>query len=164
MKRALATSSLVLLALLAACNRAPPAPSSDEGMIVAVPGLGPMRCTPIGSAAPPPSALPLDLPRVGGGELQMIFGVELHADGAMIVDGKRVDGDAELLARASDAITKNRDLRAVIRADTAVPHGRVIRVLDILKQAGISKIAFGVTPIPPGDAGPPPAAPGTNAP
>ena len=40
------------------------------------------------------------------------------------------------------------DKRAVIRADTSVQHGRVIRTLDLLKQAGISKIAFGVTPVP----------------
>jgi biopolymer transport protein ExbD len=39
---------------------------------------------------------------------------------------------------------KSPDLRAVIRADASVTHGRVIRVLDLLKQAGISKIAFGV--------------------
>ena len=38
------------------------------------------------------------------------------------------------------------DLRAVIHADTAISHGRVVRVMDLLKQGGIGKIAFGVTP------------------
>ena len=38
------------------------------------------------------------------------------------------------------------DLRAVIKADAAVTHGRVIHVLDLLKQAHVNKIAFGVTP------------------
>jgi len=42
---------------------------------------------------------------------------------------------------------KNKDLRAVIRADKTVEHGRVIHVLDLLKQAGIAKIAFAVTPM-----------------
>ena len=37
---------------------------------------------------------------------------------------------------------------ALIRADTSVQHGRVIRALDLLKQAGIAKIAFGVSPVP----------------
>jgi biopolymer transport protein ExbD len=27
-----------------------------------------------------------------------------------------------------------------------VSHGRVVRVMDLLKQGGIGKIAFGVTP------------------
>ena len=35
----------------------------------------------------------------------------------------------------------------MIRADKTVQHGRIIRVLDLLKQAGVSKIAFGVAPI-----------------
>jgi biopolymer transport protein ExbD len=40
-------------------------------------------------------------------------------------------------------------VRAVIRADAAVPHGRVVHVMDLLKQADIGKIAFGVTPTAP---------------
>jgi len=34
----------------------------------------------------------------------------------------------------------------VIRADKKVEHGRVIHVLDLLRRAGIAKIAFAVTP------------------
>jgi biopolymer transport protein ExbD len=36
------------------------------------------------------------------------------------------------------------DLKAVIRADGAVPHGRVIRVMDVLRQGGISQMTFAV--------------------
>lgn len=148
-------SSLALLTLLAACKREPPAPER-EAMIVAVPGMGAMRCTPLGSAGPAASALPLDLPKTGSGEMQTVFGVELHANGDTLVDGKRLYSDDALLAQARDAITQNPNLRAVIRADATVPHGRVIRALDLLKQAGISKIAFGVAPSPPeGGAAPP---------
>jgi biopolymer transport protein ExbD len=35
----------------------------------------------------------------------------------------------------------------VIRADQKVEHGRVIHVLDLLKRAGVAKIAFAVTPV-----------------
>jgi biopolymer transport protein ExbD len=48
-------------------------------------------------------------------------------------------------------------MRVVIRADKKVEHGRVIRVLDILKQAGLAKFAFGVAPVPRDDAAPAPA-------
>lgn len=105
-------------------------------------------------------SIPLDLPKAAKGEqIQLVFGVEISGAGDLVVDGKRIEGDPALLDAAKAAFTKNQDVRAVIRADSAVPHGRVIRVLDLLKQAGISKVAFGVTPISPegGGAAPAPA-------
>jgi len=95
-------------------------------------------------------SLPLDLPKAAKGEqVQLVFGIELRADGPMQVDGKPLTKDEEVLPLAKEAQAKNPDLRAVIRADSAVPHGRVIRVLDLLKQAGVSKIAFGISPVAP---------------
>lgn len=105
-------------------------------------------------------SLPLDLPKAAsGGEIQLIFGVELHANGDMFVDGKRVANDDAVFPLAKEAQAKNPELRAVIRADTAVQHGRVIRVLDLLKQGGVAKIAFGVSPIPAEPGAAPGAAP-----
>jgi biopolymer transport protein ExbD len=95
-------------------------------------------------------SLPLDLPKAAAGqEVQLIFGLELHSSGETIVDGKKVASDDAILPLAREAQAKNADLRAVIRADQAVQHGRVIRALDLLKQAGVSKIAFGVSPVAP---------------
>jgi biopolymer transport protein ExbD len=34
----------------------------------------------------------------------------------------------------------------VLQADGAVPHRRVIHTLDLLKTAGIAKVAFGALP------------------
>jgi biopolymer transport protein ExbD len=94
-------------------------------------------------------SLPLDLPKAANGqEVQMIFGVELHANGDTVVNGSRVASDDAVLPLAKEQLARNPELRAVIRADTTVQHGRVIRILDLLKQGGVSKIAFGVTPIP----------------
>lgn len=93
-------------------------------------------------------ALPLDLPKAASGQqVQLVFGLELHANGDVYVDGKKIDSDSAVLARAKEQLNKNKDLRAVIRADKTVQHGRVIKMLDLLKQAGVSKIAFGVTPV-----------------
>jgi biopolymer transport protein ExbD len=95
-------------------------------------------------------SLPLDLPKAASGtDVQTVFSVTMAADGATQVDGKSVPNDDAVLPLAEQAHQKNPDLRAVIKADSAVPHGRVIHVLDILKQGGVSKIAFGVTPVPP---------------
>ena len=95
-------------------------------------------------------SLPLDLPKASQGtDIQVVFSVTLGADGSAQVDGKPIPTDDAILALAEAAQQKNNDLRAVIKADSAVPHGRVIHVLDLLKQGHVNKIAFGVSPVPP---------------
>ena len=101
-------------------------------------------------------SLPMDLPKAAQGQdVQLVYGLELHANGDTIIDGKKATGDDAILPSAREAQAKNPELRAVIRADTSVQHGRVIRALDLLKQAGVAKIAFGVAPVPPEPGAPP---------
>ncbi|HTM45406.1 MAG TPA: biopolymer transporter ExbD [Polyangiaceae bacterium] len=91
--------------------------------------------------------MPMDLPKAANGEqLQTVFSVELSIDGHARVDSQAVPSDEAILDLARKAHEKTKDLRAVIRADKKVEHGRVIHVLDLLKQAGIAKIAFAVSP------------------
>ena len=95
-------------------------------------------------------SIPLDLPKAAnGGEMQIIFSIVLAANGSAQVDSQNIPNDDAILKLASDAHAKNPDLRAVIKADSAVPHGRVIHVLDLLKTPKVAKIAFGVTPVSP---------------
>jgi biopolymer transport protein ExbD len=95
--------------------------------------------------------VPLDLPKAATGtsDVQIVFSIILALDGRAVVDGKDVANDDAILPLARDAQAQHPDLRVVIKADSAVTHGRVIHVLDLLKQAHVSKIAFGVTPAPP---------------
>jgi biopolymer transport protein ExbD len=90
--------------------------------------------------------MPMDLPKaaIGVEDIQAIFSVELSQDGATRVDSKPIASDEAITQLAKEAKTKNPDLRAVIRADTKVEHGRVIHVLDLLKQSGVAKVAFAV--------------------
>lgn len=98
--------------------------------------------------------MPMDLPKAASGEaIQTIFSVELGADGSTMVDSERLTTDEAISPLAKTAKGTNPELRAVIRADKTVEHGRVIHVLDLLKRAGIAKIAFAVTP---GTGGPQP--------
>ncbi len=93
-------------------------------------------------------SVPMDLPKASSGQnVQMIFAVQLHKNGDVFVDQKKLPADDAILGMAREARSKNEDLRAVIQADQAVTHGRVINVLDMLKTAGVSKIAFGVTQV-----------------
>lgn len=92
--------------------------------------------------------LPMDLPKAAtGDEMQTVFSVELLADGRTRVDSEFVSNDEAISAKAKQALAKNKDLRAVIRADKKVEHGRVIHVLDLLKRAQLNKIAFAVSPV-----------------
>jgi biopolymer transport protein ExbD len=92
--------------------------------------------------------MPMDLPKAASGEVvQTVFSVELSIDGKAVVDSKPIANDEAISGLAKQARAKNKDLRAVIRADRKVEHGRVIHVLDLLKRAGVSKIAFAVSPL-----------------
>jgi biopolymer transport protein ExbD len=95
-------------------------------------------------------AMPMDLPQAAtGAEVQEVFSVALGADGATSIDGARVSDDAAFLSAARASQLRNAELRAVVRADGTVPHSRVMHALDILRQAGVARVAFAVSPGPP---------------
>lgn len=94
-------------------------------------------------------AMPVDLPKAASGsEVQEIFSVVLSAGGEVQVNGQNLASDDQILSLARARSERNTNLRAVIKADGKVFHSRVMHVLDLLRLAGISKIAFGVVPLP----------------
>lgn len=94
--------------------------------------------------------VPLDLPKAAKSQVtSVVFQVDVLSNGDVNVDGSKVDKVEQVLPKAKEALSKNPELRVNIRADASVPHGRVMRVVDLLKQAGVSKIAFGISPIAP---------------
>ena len=108
-------------------------------------------------------SMPLDLPKAANGtDIQLVFGVELHQNGDILVDNKKLANDDAIVPLAKEAQSNNPELRAIIRADSSVQHGRVIKVLDLLKTAGVTKIAFGVAPIPAGEPAPSTPPPATS--
>ena len=97
-------------------------------------------------------AVPLDLPQASEGkELQVVFSVLLPKDGRIFVNGSVVANQEALEKRASEALKNDNKLRAVIQADGDVAHREVIAILDTLKRAGVSRIAFGALPLEPGE-------------
>ncbi|NTX06833.1 biopolymer transporter ExbD [Myxococcus sp. CA051A] len=88
-------------------------------------------------------AVPLDLPKASQSEdVQTVFAVSITATGQLLVNGEGIT-EAALRDSARHALVKDPELRAVIQADGAVPHRQVIAVLDQLKEAGLTKVAFG---------------------
>jgi len=94
-------------------------------------------------------ALSVDLPKAASGSVvQEILSVVLTAEGKTQVNGTTLEGDEALAAATRASFAKDHEVRAVIKADGTVPHARVMQVLDVLRQNGIAKVAFGVVPLP----------------
>ena len=70
--------------------------------------------------------------------------MEIASSGAIEVDGKTVATVDAMVPLTRAAIAAHPDLRAVINADGAARHATVIKVMDRMKRAGITRIAFGV--------------------
>jgi len=90
-------------------------------------------------------AIPLDLPKAAtGGDTQQVFTVTIDKEGVVLADKRPIATDDELKKAAADALAQHKDLRTVIQASSQVTHGKVIHVLDLLRQAGIVKIGFAI--------------------
>ncbi|MDF3068583.1 MAG: hypothetical protein K0R38_4184 [Polyangiaceae bacterium] len=87
--------------------------------------------------------IPLDLPKAKtAGATQTVLNVAIDAEGAVLANGSKVASDAELKSRAASALKDNPELRTVISASSSATHGKVMHVLDTVRDAGITKVAF----------------------
>jgi biopolymer transport protein ExbD len=91
-------------------------------------------------------------PKTEAADARAILSVDIAADESIALDGRAIGaGDLERELEKVDGLS---ELRAVIHADRKASHGRVIEVMDALKRAGVTRVAFGVNP---------PAAPAPSA-
>ena len=51
----------------------------------------------------------------------------------------------ELKLKLREAAALNPELRIILSADASVPHGKVVELIDLIRQAGVTKIALGVS-------------------
>lgn len=89
-------------------------------------------------------SIPVDLPRAASGQQQVVsstVAISVNAQGQIFVDARAVN-EAELRTTMQQRKRENAEVRAVIAADRAVPHGRVVQVIDIIRTAGVSKFAI----------------------
>jgi biopolymer transport protein ExbD len=100
-------------------------------------------------------AMPMDLPQASAArEVQSPLTLTLAADGRVYTDGSLLPSDDAIVDRAKAALAGQRDLRTIVEADGAVPHRRVIHVLDVLRRSGVVRVAFAVQATNPSDEGP----------
>jgi len=91
--------------------------------------------------------IPLEVPKAPSAEVvQSVLSVSIDEHGQMTLDGRMIT-PAELTtaARAAhDGEKPGQPTRAVIRASTRAQHGDVVRAIDALRRADVTRIAFAV--------------------
>ena len=91
-------------------------------------------------------AIPVDLPKGATGEATTsILSVSVTRDGALFLDGARVD-DQALRAHVRRARATDSEVRAVIAADGASAHRDVVHVIDLLRREQVTRFALNVDP------------------
>jgi len=91
------------------------------------------------------ASIEVDLPRAahGGETTGVLLSVIVTREGDVYLDGvKRTE--AELVERSREAAAASPEARAIISADKGALHGAVIRVIDVVKGAGISRFAINI--------------------
>jgi len=92
--------------------------------------------------------IPLDLPKAAtAGVTQTTLTVAVDANGSISANGKPVVGEQALFDQARRAVRDNPLLRTVISASSATNHGSVMGVVDTLRKAGATRIAFAATKV-----------------
>jgi biopolymer transport protein TolR len=89
-------------------------------------------------------SIPVDLPSGKTGQATTApLTVSLTRAGELYVDGV-ASSEAELRSKLALARRADPELRAVIAADGAVPHRRVVGLIDLLRQEHVERFAINV--------------------
>jgi biopolymer transport protein ExbD len=90
-------------------------------------------------------AIEVDLPRAAsGGELVApTLAFALDREGRLFLDGAPVTQESAREAIHA-ALASSSEARAIISADRAVSHGRVVEVIDLAKREGLTRFAIDV--------------------
>ncbi len=89
--------------------------------------------------------LPETATREGTPETPKDLVIAVTREGALFVDG-RAQTLPELRSRMDSARRLNPQTRVLIKGDRDVAHGRVMDVLDTVRQAGLVKVVFPTNP------------------
>ena len=94
------------------------------------------------------SSIKLELPRSAAGQpgdTPKFVSLSLNAAGGIFLNDQPVTAE-ELAARLRKAAADSPETEIQLRADQAVPYGRVVELMGIANQAGLSRIGFVTEP------------------
>jgi biopolymer transport protein ExbD len=91
--------------------------------------------------------LPETVTREGAPEKPKDVVVSVTADGSLYLDGQKTP-DAAVQGRLVAVATRDPKARVLVKGDRQVAHGRVIAVVDMIRQAGLTRVVFPTDPKP----------------
>jgi biopolymer transport protein TolR len=88
-------------------------------------------------------AIKVELPKAATAEsvVQSMLALVITKEGDLFLNNNKTSED-ELRTFIRSEKTTGKDLEAIIAADASVPHGRVVRLIDLIKLEGIVKFAI----------------------
>ncbi len=92
-------------------------------------------------------AIEVELPAASSGAVPepTTLAITLDQQGKLYLDGEPTSG-ADLRAAVQEAVREDDKAQAIIAADKRVSHGRVVWVIDAVKQAGVASFAINIDP------------------
>jgi biopolymer transport protein ExbD len=99
----------------------------------------------ITSSAISKASIRVDLPTAAsaGSAVASTLNVVLTAEGELFLNGKETTHEA-LGTHVARASWKDKELQAVISADTSIDYGRVIKIIDVVKSNGVKSFALNI--------------------
>ena len=88
----------------------------------------------------------VDLPRAANTQEKTVQGpvmLTMDKDAKVFFDGIEVQQDV-LIAKMKEAVVKDKEVRAIISADQTLNYGKVMGLIDLVKEAGIAKFALNI--------------------
>ncbi|MFM2246882.1 MAG: hypothetical protein RL071_2956 [Pseudomonadota bacterium] len=110
-------------------------------------------------------SIKVELPEAATGESTETtpLAIELAPGGGMTLQGEPTTFEAlraAVRAAQAESATTKVPVVAMIGADKTVPHGDVVKVMDLVRQEGVARFALNIDPAPmPAEAPAPPTAP-----
>src|SRR5690606_8250364 len=94
--------------------------------------------------------IPVELPEAETGDAKQqeqptTLAVSIDQEGQIYLDAEKITLEG-LRTKARESREKDPETRAILNADARIPHGQVVKVIDILRQANVIKFAINVRP------------------
>ena len=88
----------------------------------------------------------VDLPRAANTNDKTVQGpvmITMDKDAKVFFDGAELD-EKGLMEKMRGAVANDKEVRAIISADQSLNYGKVMGLIDLVKEAGISKFALNI--------------------
>ena len=94
-------------------------------------------------------SIEVDLPKAatGGDALDTTISIVIAPDGALFLGGEPAT-EQSIIDKCREVSATDKDAQAIIAADKATAHGKVVRIIDLVRQNGVMKFAINIEPEP----------------